>query len=57
MDEFEPEKTPEWCCTCDHCIHDRWYPCELSCDNPYSDMYDKTVDKFDRCDWWKERQE
>ena len=57
MPEYEPEKKPEWCVNCEYCWHDDWYPCQLVCANKYGDRYDESIDKYDRCDWWTERQE
>lgn len=56
-DEYEEEKVPEWCQTCEHYEWDCWYPGEHICDNKYGSQYGLSVDAYDRCDWWEERQE
>lgn len=56
-EEYEPEPTPEYCCTCEHYEFDPWYPGERICDCPYSYEYGLSRDKYDRCDWWEERHE
>ena len=57
MQQYEVDKPPERCETCEHYEYDDWYPGERVCGCKFGPQWGLTVDKYDRCDWWERRKE